>query len=134
MNLEDMCPERLKMRLRDMGPERLAGIEEILLEISDWLATEAGLDNARALLDNLLQTVISDYEVFKVRGIKSLNKQHIHVRCPIATGRQTLRRRSLLLHPHRIITPATTCNGFVLGDCSHSEIKYQPFFYVSSKI
>ena len=44
MNLEDMCPERLKARLRDMGPERLPGIEEILLEISDWLATEAGLE------------------------------------------------------------------------------------------
>ena len=26
MNLEDMCPERLKARLRDMGPERLPGI------------------------------------------------------------------------------------------------------------
>ena len=42
MNLEDMCPDRLKTRLRDMGPERLPGIEEIRLEISDWLAAEAG--------------------------------------------------------------------------------------------
>ena len=42
MNLDDVCPERLRVRLRDMGPERLPGIKEILLEILDWLATETG--------------------------------------------------------------------------------------------
>ena len=41
-NLEEMCPDRFKTRVSDMGPERLPEIEQILLEISDWLATEAG--------------------------------------------------------------------------------------------
>ena len=36
-----MCSDRLKTRIADVGPERLAGIEEIFLEISDRFAAEA---------------------------------------------------------------------------------------------
>ena len=38
MLLEDMCPERLRARLRDHGPERWPTLWNVRREISDWLA------------------------------------------------------------------------------------------------
>ena len=41
MCVEDMCPERLRNRLRDFGVERWPTIGDVRQEIADWLSEEA---------------------------------------------------------------------------------------------
>ena len=40
MSFDDMCPERLRNRLRDFRPERWPTTEDVRQEISDWLSEE----------------------------------------------------------------------------------------------